>query len=296
MIPVLVLFLYLIIIGGIKDFINYAVLGIKTFSNSIPYYYLLLEDKIVLRILALVVPMVLFISVFTMIFINLKNKKSKRIDMFTTIFCYSFAILILMYPIADEIHFLLGAFVTIIELIYLLYICISKGYEKINIEKKYKIYKIISLLVWLLIVILVANTTLTRLYTYIKQNKNKELQHYKYVEVKDDMKNNISIINNYILQEEQQGNNVYILDAEAAIYMIPLNRYNKNYDMFLKGNLGKDGEEGIINELKNKDKNNIYMIRHISIEQNWQAPMQVIDYIRNNYRKIGVLKYYEVYK
>ena len=36
---------------------------------------------------------------------------------------------------------------------------------------------------------------------------------------------------------------VKILDASAALYMIPIDKYNKNYDLLLKGNLGKDGEE-----------------------------------------------------
>ena len=53
----------------------------------------------------------------------------------------------------------------------------------------------------------------------------------------------IKEIEEYIDLSEKK---VYILDATAALYMIPIDRYNKNYDLFLIGNLGKDGEEGQI--------------------------------------------------
>ena len=46
-----------------------------------------------------------------------------------------------MYPISDEIHFLIGSLISIIGLIYLLSILGKKIYKKINYSKKYKVYK-----------------------------------------------------------------------------------------------------------------------------------------------------------
>ena len=60
-----------------------------------------------------------------------------------------------------------------------------------------------------------------------------------------------------LLEKEQKR--VYMLDASAAIYMIPIDKYNKNYDMFLKGKLGAKGEEGQIEKLK-KEKGVIVLI------------------------------------
>ena len=54
---------------------------------------------------------------------------------------------------------------------------------------------------------------------------------------------------------EKENKEVYILDAEAAVYNIPLDKYTKNYDMFLKGNIGKDGEEGIIKQIQKDSEN-----------------------------------------
>ena len=49
---------------------------------------------------------------------------------------------------------------------------------------------------------------------------------------------NINKIDEFILSNEKKGKSVYILDAAAAMYMIPLNKYNKDYDMLMQGNFG----------------------------------------------------------
>ena len=97
---------------------------------------------------------------------------------------------------------------------------------------------------------------------------------------------------------EVDGNtvSVYILDAEAAIYMIPLDKYNKDYDMFLKGNIGKDGEEGQIQKIKQKEENALYLILRKNISLNWQMPENVINYIRENLELVEEISIYEVYK
>ena len=40
----------------------------------------------------------------------------------------------------------------------------------------------------------------------------------------------IDEIDAYISEQENNGKKVYILDAEAAIYMIPINKYNKEVE------------------------------------------------------------------
>lgn len=78
--------------------------------------------------------------------------------------------------------------------------------------------------------------------------------------------------------------------------MIPLDKYNKNYDLFLKGNLGKDGEEGEIAKIQNREENTVYLIRNASISLNWQTPKKVIEYIRENLQKIGQVSMYDIYE
>ena len=77
--------------------------------------------------------------------------------------------------------------------------------------------------------------------------------------------------------------------------MIPINRYNKNYDMFLKGNIGSKGEEGQIEILKNStDK--IILIRNDNYQRNWQNPEKVRTYIKNNMKKTGQIGIFDIYE
>ena len=89
---------------------------------------------------------------------------------------------------------------------------------------------------------------------------------------------------------------MYILDAEAAIYMIPIDKYNKDYDMFLKGNIGKDGEQGQIEKIKQKNDNEIILVRKSNLKTNWQTPKEVVKYVRENLEKIGEINIFEIYK
>ncbi len=102
----------------------------------------------------------------------------------------------------------------------------------------------------------------------------------------------IKEIEEYIDLSEKK---VYILDATAALYMIPIDRYNKNYDLFLIGNLGKDGEEGQIKNIK-KDTEKVYLIMNDKNRRNWQNPERVRKYIIKNKQKIDEIGVFDVYE
>lgn len=287
LIPVTIMFIYLILTGAITEFINYAVLGISTFSNKISYRELFNSDKIEIKILSILMPISILIMSSIIILSKILKKENKKI---LTILIYSLSIIVVMYPISDEIHFLIGSLIAIIGLIYIVLLIGKK------IDKENKIYKITTLIVWLVILSLILSKSIDIIYTYITIDKNKEIQHYKNIKIDDYLQERINEIDNYIIEKEQEGKKVYILDAEAAIYMIPLNKYNKNYDMFLKGNIGKDGEDGQIEKIKEKSKNDLYLIRKKDLRLNWQTPKNVINYIRENLEKVEDISIYEVYR
>ena len=226
----------------------------------------------------------------------ISKRKNENIKKLITIYIYSLSMLIVMYPISDEIHMLIGGLITIIGLIYMINLLLKKIYKKININKKYKIYKIITLFIWIIISAIILITSINKLYDYIISDKNDDIEHYKYIRISENLKNRIKEIDNFIMEKENEGKKVYILDAEASIYMIPLDKYNKDYDMFLKGNIGKDGESGQIEKIKQKDENSLYLIRKRNMTLNWQTPKEVINYIRENLEKIGEIEIYEIYR
>lgn len=74
------------------------------------------------------------------------------------------------------------------------------------------------------------------LYKYGKEMfKYTNLRNFKYIIANEQ---NVNIIDDYIIKKEAEGKTIYILDARAALYMIPLDKYNKDFDMFMKGNFG----------------------------------------------------------
>lgn len=296
LLPVIILFLYLIINNALSEFISYAILGISTFSNKIEYVTLLVHDKIQIRILSILMPLSIFVMSLILIVTNLLKKENKELLKILTILSYSLSIIIVMYPISDEIHFLIGGLISIIGGIYIIFLLAKKIYNKIEINNKFKIYKIITFFVFILIFDIILMTGFTNIYYYVKTEKNENIEHYKYIEISKELREKIEIIDNYIVTNEQEGKKVYILDSDAAIYMIPINNYNKDYDMFLKGNIGKDGQQGQIEKIKNKNENELYLIKKANLKLNWQTPLDVVNYIRKNLEKIGGISIYEIYK
>lgn len=288
LIPCLVIGIYIILTGALKDFINYAILGISTFSNKISYLGLFQSEKLEIRLLAIAVPIYIILLEVYLVVTKIRKKDNETIKNILTLFIYSLSIIIVMYPISDEIHFLIGSFISIIGLFSVI-ILLGKKICK-------KPYKIISLVIWILIFAYILTIGINNWYKYIKQEKNQEINNYKNIEIEDYLQKRINQIDEFILQQEKQGKKVYVLDAEAAIYMIPINKYNKDYDMFLKGNIGKEGEEGQIEKIKQKDENTIYLIKRKGLNLNWQTPLKVIEYIRENLKLTGEINIYEIYQ
>ena len=136
LLPVLIMFIYLVVNGAIKDFVNYAILGISTFSNKIKYVKLFSNDKIEIRILSVLMPVSIIIMSMILIIANILKKENKNLINLLTILVYSLSIIIVMYPISDEIHFLIGGLIAIIGLIYVTFLLCKIIYDKIKINKK----------------------------------------------------------------------------------------------------------------------------------------------------------------
>lgn len=294
-IPNVVFLLYLVITNSFLDFIDYGVIGISQFDNKIPYERLFEHPKKVISILARAIPILLIFSIFFNIFTK-KNKVQNR--NLCLLMIYSIPMLILMYPISDAIHFVISIYIFNIVILYLVFGIFGKWvYDKIKLKKKKKIYKIATLIIFIIMFAILTSKTINNYFEYFKQDKNHGVEHYSNISIEDYLIERISEIDKYILEQEKQGKKVYILDSEAAVYNIPLNIYNKDYDMFLKGNIGKDGEEGLIKKVQEQaqDENALFLIRNTHNAQNWQTPMKVVNYIRENFNKVDDVSFYEVY-
>ena len=292
LIPVTLIFIYLAINGAVDDFWDYCIAGIKTFTNKIPYSRLLDNEKLYIKILSIVAP-ITFMGTF--LYSVFKGNKT-----FLIISSLSIASFSAVYPIADEVHFLIGILPTgIIICIILDFLIkaivrgISKLINKISNREKYiniwleyfLIFMVIGITVWY------GYKSIPNIKDYFANCKN-DVKHFANIVITDYTYQKIQAMDYFIKNQDKP---VYILDAEAALYQIPLDIYYKDYDMFLIGNVGSKGEEGQIEKLQ-KDTNKIVIIKSDGVYLNWQNPNKVREYIKQNMDYKYSILYFDVYE
>jgi 4-amino-4-deoxy-L-arabinose transferase-like glycosyltransferase len=300
LIPVAIFVIYLLISGTFQDFIDYAVLGIKSFDNFRAYSNLVEKTEGGINVLAILVPVITVLTLLVILIGRRGRRKGKKSaleqDEFTKLqllFVYSLPMFSLVYPIADKIHFLTGIYIVSILMIYELYISISIIVKNKKARTKYLTY--IFVFVGLMVYPLYSNIVYMKdNYTEYAETKKSDIQYYENTVYSSAIEKRVNELKEFIEAETKKGNKVFIVDAEAAASEIPLDIYNKNYSMFLKGNIGKEGEERIIKEIQKSDKC-VYLIKQTKYSPNWQNPSKVTNYIRNNLYLVDSVYTYDCY-
>lgn len=285
-IPVLLLIIYLIFNHAFHDFINYTILGIKTFTNKIPYTSLVHSNYMIIKILSIFIPIFLLIS--TICVIKKKNVITR------ILFFYSIGSLIVIYPISDNIHFLIGITPSILLFLYFIFNLLNSKIKKYNKNNLIIFMREFLKATMILLCIFFTLTEFIKLIHYISSNKdNFNFSHFNYIPMSEEQYNRIHLVDSYILS---QNNPVYILDADAALYMIPIDRYYKDFNLFLKGNLGEKDEDGQIEKINHLASGSQILIKNNNYKRNWQTPEKVISYIQNNFHKIGEISLFNIYE
>lgn len=284
-IPCVIFVIYLLLTNSMSSFIDYCVLGIGTFQNKISYLKLI-RGKDFMAFVALIVPITLIVLLIANL-VNMKQRKIHNNIQYLILFVFSLAQFIMVYPISDDIHFRIAALPTVMVVLY--YIC--KSIQEIkNIKVSIFIEHFMNIITISFIGLLILES-INDIYLYASSDKS-VLKHFSNIPITSSLQDRIIEVDAYIQEENKD---VYILDSEAAVYMIPLDRYNKDFDMFLKGNLGEDSEEGQIERIKNM-KNAVILIKNNKIALNWQTPTEVIKYVRENLEKIGTVNFFDIYE
>lgn len=105
-VPVIVFSIYLSLNNLWKEFIDYTILGIKTFSNKISYTNLLKGNYgLITQLLSIIMPILLIYMYIKTIILKVSTKEEKILFI---LFAYSVASIVVIYPISDDMHFLLG--------------------------------------------------------------------------------------------------------------------------------------------------------------------------------------------
>jgi len=170
-IPIILFIIYLIKNNIGYEFKNYAIYGIKEFSNLIPYTALFRYYGMHIAILSVVIPLTILYMYYRAI---IKEEKSSNF----VLFAYSCASFTAVYPISDDIHFSIAVLPAIIGLVYIL-----NNLFKGKIKKK--IFRIILESIIDIAIISITVISIINLAKYITNcRKYDELNHFKYIPVR----------------------------------------------------------------------------------------------------------------
>lgn len=287
LIPVDILLFYLKQNGAYYDFLDYSIYGLKTFSNSISYKDFFLMSNELYKVFAIVAPLIVVATIIVSIVLRIKNKNDK---IASTIALYSLGTFVMVYPIADRWHFSIAVVPSLILLVYVIKLLCNRStrFKKMNLKYVLEFMNICTILIILFGTLSIEfiyrdHLGMTTKYDYQK--------HFRYISISAATNNSIKEINEFSAVKEKK---VYILDATAAVYMVPIDRYNKNYDMFLLGDLGAGGEDAIIEQIKSEDA--LYLIIKDEENINWKNPSKVRSYIKENMEYVGEKSYFEIYQ
>jgi hypothetical protein len=288
-IPIFAIIIYLLINNAFKDFISYTINGVSSFNNFISYKSLLnwnsasVYDKVI-SVLAITIPLT-FVYSWYLCVMREKEKNSYFI------LVYGLATFVITFPISNCIHFLIGALPWIIILLYEIYKILYKIYLITQNNKKKYIFLLSFVNVFIILTMIFY--IIKHSYNYIETKDSfSESNHYRYIIISKELEMQIKKIDNYIKSSTEK---VLILDSSAAIYMIPINQYNKDYDMFNNGNFGKDGEQRLKKDIINS-KNVKYLVLKDEYKKNWQTPLSVIEELKSNKRKIDEIEIFDIYE
>ena len=220
LIPIFILFIYLIITNSLSQFINLCFLGLINFNNtnkSISIYYLIL----------------LIGGVIYLIYRIIKNKRDYELY-------YLLLFGVISLPIIDFYHvslFLLG-------ILYL--ICR-------DIKIKENIYK--YLIIFILFLFLSSFYI-----EYLYFNKNIKTYNYRYFSLTvsyPKYNNKILKVSNYL---KKYNNKIYLIRGSEAYFLRIINDEKITYyDLLNRGNFGYNGEEKIVEKINNLDSGTIFV-------------------------------------
>lgn len=292
LVPVIIFIIYMMVTNSISEFIDYSIMGISTFKNSFPYKELLTHPSmdITFKILGVLFPIFIILNAVTLVKLRLSRLEKQNLII---LFIFSLQNLMVMYPLCDAVHTIVGILPLLLTTTYSLYLLLRKFIIKKFVDNSIKIITILSIIVC-------STYSIYNLIIYINNQYvnppvyNNKLNHFYGIPMKEGLYYYNLTLDKYIREQNQQGKEVYIISIQAIMTLIHADKHYKNYEMLVKGNLGAKGEEGIIEDIRKKD-NAIFLIEPTE-SNNRQSTELIRKYIQENLRNIGKVSIFEIYE
>lgn len=259
---------YFLINNSLIEFLDYCLFGMFEFTekNSLSIkMYLLLE-----------------IAICIILIVNLIKSKGKRQDLF-----YILMYQIVAFPITDISHFVL-AFAPIIYLLF----------QNNDLTKFKKISLYIVILTAMLGVLFISNyTTTIHNRIYLEYSKEDTFLKGKLVpSITDDYIKEIAKIIN---EDKNKEKELYILGSNSYVIKLFLDIPINKFDLINEGNMGYNGSEKYIKEIKKncQEEECLFIINNNELDKKTynQTNSDILKYVNKNYNKIYATSIYGVY-
>lgn len=183
LIPVILIFGYIIINGAFHDFINYTVKGLLEFSNYKSYINLI--NLNIVGILSILIPI-------TFIYLGIKTIFFSKDEITYVFLVYGLSMFVVCFPISDYIHFFIGSLPTFILILYKIYEYFKKKFKNTNLNKIYIIFFTVFSLSCMICCMLV------NFYIYFFKSSYSKLNYYSYIPISKEDEAIIQNIYKYI--------------------------------------------------------------------------------------------------
>ena len=228
----------------------------------------------------MVYPMILFMLNFKKFNINKEIKQSAYILM-----SFAFILLLIALPIFNKVHTDLAVITSIIVAIY-----VSEKTFLEELTDSKIINSIIKIMIGLFLILITIFSMIQNVQYF------NTLKIYDYYDVyygaliDNDVKKEIDEIVNYINEEDKQ---TIVLSYYSNLYMNILDRNNEKMDLPFYGNLGREGEDGLIEEIKELQNANLLILKEE--DNKFQESKKVRNYVIKNYKQIGEIGRFFIY-
>ena len=270
--------LHLLIQNNLYNFINYTMFGISEFRS---------ENTVFSKNILLPGSIFIFFTIITILLYNviIKIEKSKKVRKeLTILLIFSLCSLILLVPIFNVYHLKLACICLLINVAYDLHYLVYPIIEK-------KMQKIILKVAILIISIYMIIISTLGFYNYIKQMQTTSIFYGSIIE--EQLQKEIETVSQYI---KNNNKDTIVFSTYAPFYSLTLNDLDNNvYDWPFKGNLGKDGEKGLLEKIK-KLKNTQILLLSDEKNEIFQISDKSITYIKENMKYIGKIENFDIYQ
>lgn len=257
--------------GSFEGFWDYAVRGVGTFKHRTTYFEYLFSSP--LCFLLGVVP--LLVTIFSLWTICHNRGRVGR-SLHLRLLLISLAAAVVAYPICDTVHMLAA------DLPFLVcWFCCLKDRKITEKEKG------ICVAVIMVVIGFLAADALSGL----AGCKMCELRHFEGIPISPDMEQMIETVDDYILECGRNGQRVVIANEAAALFVIPIEHFNREFDMLLAGNHGTKSVEELL-----EDETAYYLVIRDESAYLRQAHRELVHYIKANCKKIDEMGKFDVYQ